>query len=78
MNLRLKALKHMKEDLLLRRSQIKDEINKDDYELLVRVQPYSFNDIKREILEKPITEMVSIPGKKRRLPNCDGNGDQSS
>ena len=50
MNLRLKALKHMKEDLLLKRSKIKDEIQKDDYELLVGILPYSYNDMKREIM----------------------------
>jgi hypothetical protein len=33
MNLRLKALKHMKEDLLLRKSKIKDEILQDEHEL---------------------------------------------
>jgi hypothetical protein len=33
MNLRLKALKHMKEDLLLRKSKIKDEISRDDLQL---------------------------------------------
>lgn len=37
MNLRLKALKHMKEDLLLRKSKIQDEIGKDDFEIDVRV-----------------------------------------
>lgn len=67
MNLRLKALKHMKEDLLLRRSKIKDEINKDDYELLIRVLPYSFNDIKREIMSEPEIQEIRIPGLKKRL-----------
>lgn len=47
MNLRLKALKHMKEDLLLRNSKIQDEIGKDDLEIDVRVQLYSYNDINR-------------------------------
>ena len=78
MNLRLKALKHMKEDLLLRRSQIKDEINKDDYELLIRVQPYCYNDIKREIMAQPEMRMVEIPARKKRLPNCNINGAESS
>lgn len=68
-------MKHMKEDLLLRRSQIKDEINKDDYELLVKVQPYCYNDIKREIMEKPEMKMVEIKARRRRLPNCQSNGD---
>ena len=53
MNLRLKALKHMKEDLLLRKSKIQDEIGKDDLEIDVRVQPYSFNDMKRQIITEP-------------------------
>ena len=78
MNLRLKALKHMKEDLLLRRSQIKDEISKDDYELVIRVQPYCYNDIKREIMLEPETQQVEVPIRKKRIPNYEGNGNESS
>jgi hypothetical protein len=47
MNLRLKALKHMKEDLILRKSKIQDEIGKDDLEIDVRIHSYNFNDIQR-------------------------------
>lgn len=68
----------MKEDLLLRRSKIKDEITKDDYELLIRIQPYSFNDIKREIMMQPEIQEIKTPGLKKRLQNYDGNGNESS
>ena len=54
MNLRLKALKDMKEDIIIRRSKISDEIHEDEYELIVPVNHYNYNSIKREILEKPI------------------------
>lgn len=78
MNLRLKALEHMKEDLLLRRSKIKDEISKDDYELLIRIQPYCYNDIKREIMIEPEIQEVKVPVLKKRLQNYEGNGNESS
>lgn len=77
MNLRLKALKHMKEDLLLRRSKIKDEISKDDYELLVRIQPYSYNDINREIMAEPEMKEIEVLARKKRL-QIDGNAAESS
>lgn len=43
----------MKEDLILRKSKIQDEINKDDFEIDVRVHSYNFNDIQRQIILEP-------------------------
>ena len=50
MNLRLKALKDMKEDLLMRKSKISDEIMENDLEVKVPVMEYNYNHIKREIM----------------------------
>jgi len=54
MNLRLEALKDMKEDLLMRRCKISDEIEANELMLIVPVMEYNFNDIKREIRPHPI------------------------
>jgi|DEB0MinimDraft_12_1074336.scaffolds.fasta_scaffold113127_2 hypothetical protein len=53
MNCRLEALKDMKEDLLMRRCKISDEIEEDEPELKIPVMEYNYNDIKRKIMEKP-------------------------
>ena len=67
MNLRLQALKDMKEDLLLRRCKILDEIEKDELELKIPIKTYNFNNIKRKILYQPImVPEVIEPPKKRR------------
>lgn len=68
----------MKEDLLLKRSKIKDEITKDDYEVQVKVQPFCYNDINRKIMEKPEMVEVRIPAPKKRLQNYEGDGNESS
>ena len=47
MNLRLKALKDMKEDLLIRRSKISEEIVPDELAIEVPRMLYNFNYIKR-------------------------------
>jgi len=54
MNMRLEALRDMKEDLLMRRWLISDEIKKEEVELKVPVLEYCYNDIKRQIMPKPI------------------------
>ena len=50
MNLRLQALKDMKEDLLMRRCKIQDEIGEDEIELKVAINEYNYNDIRRDIM----------------------------
>lgn len=47
MNLRLQALKDMKEDLLMRRCKISDEIDDQELEINVRSMEYNFNNINR-------------------------------
>jgi hypothetical protein len=53
MNLRLKALKDMKEDLLIRRSKISEEVIPGEYAIEVPIMEYNYNFIKREIMEQP-------------------------
>jgi hypothetical protein len=53
MNIRLKALKEMKEEILMKKSKIADEINYEDISCKVPVMYYNHNDIRREILDKP-------------------------
>lgn len=50
MNLRLKSLKEMKEDMLMKKSRVGDEVNSHDLELRVPILEYNFNDIGRKIL----------------------------
>ena len=52
MNIRLKALKEMKEEILMKKSKIADEINDEDTISVVPVLFYNHNSIYREILKK--------------------------
>lgn len=54
MNFRLKALKEMKEEILLKKSKIANEVNDKDVNCFVPVLYYNHNSIYRDILEKPI------------------------
>jgi hypothetical protein len=67
MNLRLKALKDMKEDLLIRRSKISEEIIPDEYAIEVPIMEYNYNDIKRSIMQEPKEELFIPVQKKLRL-----------
>lgn len=67
MNLRLEALKDIKEDLLMRKSKISDEINPDEEDLVLPVMEYNYNDINRFIMPEPIIVPIEIPVKKLRL-----------
>lgn len=69
MNLRLQALKDMKEDLLLRKCKVSDEIDENEFELKVPVLEYNFNDIKRKIMHRPLIMQVIKPELKKRDPN---------
>lgn len=66
MNLRLEALKDIKEDLLMRKSKISDGINSDEEELVLPVMEYNYNFIGRNIMDKPILVPVVIEPKKKR------------
>ena len=58
MNIRLKALKEMKEEILMKKSKIADEINDEDISCKVPVMFYNHNDIRREILAKPFQILI--------------------
>ena len=60
MNIRLKALKEMKEEILMKKSKIAEEINDEEVNCFVPVMFYNHNDIQREILDKPV-EMFFKP-----------------
>lgn len=65
MNLRLEALKDIKEDLLMRKSKISDEIKPEEEILLPPVMEYNYNDIRRYIMAEPI--IVPVVAEKRQL-----------
>ena len=48
----------MKEDLLLKKSGIYDEIDKEDLEALVPILEYNQNNINRKILLMPYEQVV--------------------
>jgi hypothetical protein len=68
MNLRLQALKDMKEDLLMRKCKISDEIEENELELRIPVNEYNYNDVMRQILLKPIITTVQKDELKKRNP----------
>ena len=69
MNLRLEALKDMKEDLLLHRCKISEEIDENDVEVVLPVLGYNFNDIKRKIMPQPRYVQEPVPKINKRLEN---------
>ena len=52
-SVRLEALKDMKEELLLRRCKIAEEVLEDEPEIKIPTLEYCFNDINRKILDQP-------------------------
>lgn len=54
MNIRLKALKEMKEEILMKKSKIADEFNDENLSCFVPVLYYNHNCIQRDILGKPM------------------------
>jgi len=58
MNLRIEALRDMKEDLMIRNSKVSGEIEVKEYQLLVPILEYNYNDINREILVEPVNVPV--------------------
>lgn len=77
MNLRLQALKDMKEDLLMRRGRIQDEIEEDENEIKIPINEYSYNDINRHIMLKPIVQTVYLEKLKKRNPFPSGQDEES-
>jgi hypothetical protein len=73
MNLRLQALKDMKEDLLMRKCKVLDEIADNEYELRVQINEFNYNDIKRRILPKPIMVQIQYPELKKRKQYLESN-----
>lgn len=53
-NLRLKALKEIKDDIQMKKNKVPREIEKTEEELIVPVLEYSYNHISREIMDHPI------------------------
>jgi len=61
-NLRLKALKELKEDIQMKKNKVPHEIESTEEELIVPVLEYNYNYINREIMEHPIEKEI-IPMK---------------
>ena len=88
MNVRLKCLKDIKEDLILNRTPVPNEILDDEFEQPVPILSYNYNNINREILKMPDLEEIIIPPRKKRLiaseeregeqiiPSGENNGNQ--
>ena len=67
MNLRLKSLKEMKEDMLMKKSRVGEELTSHDLELKVPIMEYDFNDIGRKILLEHYKMMVTKEQPKKWL-----------
>lgn len=67
MNFRLKALKEMKEDLMIGRSLVPNEFLENEFEFRPQVLYYNYNDIKREILEEPVEVKVPLIKERKRF-----------
>lgn len=64
-NLRLKALREAKGEMMVNENKIPDEFTANDFEVLVPVHEYSFNDIMRDIMDAPVEELC-YPDKRRK------------
>lgn len=53
MNMRLKCLKDIREDLILNRTPVPYEIEEDELDSIIPIHSYNYNDMKREILLMP-------------------------
>ena len=52
-NMKLKVLKEIKDELMMKECQAANEFFSGDYEIKVPVHEYSYNDINREIWNQP-------------------------
>ena len=72
MGMRLRCLKDIKEDLMMGRSPLPNEIRDSELELQIPVLAYNYNFIGREILPKALMIEELVPKlKKRRNPSLD-------
>ena len=78
MNLRLKSLKEMKEDMLMKKSRVGDELIPQDFELKIPIMEYNFNDIGRKILLEPFKKFVTVEQPKRWLKHTKSADDYRS
>lgn len=65
----------MKEDLLMRRCKILDEINDDELEIKIPTNELNSNDIYRKIMLKPIVQTIFPDKLKKRNPYLAENED---
>jgi len=74
-NLRLKALKELKEDIQMKKNKVPHEIESTEEELIVPVLEYNYNCINREIMEHPIEKEIIPMKPKQRVSQQDDDDD---
>lgn len=74
-NLRLKALKELKEDIQMKKNKVPHEIESTEEELIVPVLEYNYNYINREIMEHPIEKEIIPMKPKQRVSQQDVDDD---
>ena len=67
MNLRLKSLKDMKEDMLIKKSRVNGEIVPADYEPRALINEYNSNAIDRKIVAKPYRLLIQTSPRRKWL-----------
>lgn len=67
MNLRLKSLKDMKEDMLIKKSRVNGEILLPDYEPRPLLNEYNNNAIDRKIISKPYRLLIQTSPRRKWL-----------
>ena len=70
-NLRLKALKDLKEEIKIKKNKVPHEIENHEEELIVPVLEYGYNHISREIMDHPIEKEIILTQPKRRVSHQD-------
>ena len=64
--MKLKVLKEIKEELLVKECQAPQEFVPNDFEIALPINEYSYNDINRDIMNQPET-LPFIDPEKRKL-----------
>ena len=67
MNLRLKSLKDMKEDMLIKKSRVNGEIIPSDYEPRAIINEYNSNAMDRKIIAKPYRLLIQTSPRRKWL-----------
>ena len=67
MNLRLKSLKDMKEDMLIKKSRVGGEIIPSDYEPRALINEYNSNAMDRQIIGKPYRLLIQTSPRRKWL-----------